>query len=52
MDKITFKKLFKFFFWKLIPSFGLALFAWYMGIVIIYYAIIEIFKSAPSLSTF
>jgi len=52
MDKITFKKLFKFFFWKLIPSFGLALLVWYMGLAIAYYTVIEIFKSAPSLSTF
>ena len=52
MDKITFKKLFKFFFWKLIPSFGLALFAWYMGIAIIYYAIIALSNSTTTLSTF
>ena len=52
MDKITFKKLFKFFFWKLIPSFGLALLVWYMGIAIIYYTIIALSNSTTTLSTF
>ena len=53
MNKITFGKLFKFFFLKLIPSFGLAFIIWYMGLAIIYYTIVEISGSAgPTLGTF